>query len=334
LERRDYAREASSRRQEFVLHQHIPGRGYPDQLIWGLNGSPSSDCLDQMPRSCNIVFDVLRAWSMYPATISVRELAAMTHLSRAQVARALRRLEGAKLIKCIKQGSGTRPSSWKVLWSFPQLSVSPRCASLEGVCDDTENPVRDEDSGEKEGSFPQASVSRTREFIYPEKEKPSHTERNPPCPVSPSLPVKGEVPRSSIEDRGTGASRNLGPRALRWAMSRIREEVRTYPISWERRDRILEGIGVALRRALRRGDIRTRIQLRRVVSHVIVLLREAEGISEDRRRACAWGDWELLGFAVGSGLWSHGGSRNEGSRMERVQEARSVHLAGCAVPVL
>ena len=78
-----------------------------------------------MPVSCRIVFDVLS--TLEPGEHPVRELAEMCRLSPAQVWRALRRLEGAHLIRRTSPGRGRRPAAWQVLWkSFPQLSVSPR----------------------------------------------------------------------------------------------------------------------------------------------------------------------------------------------------------------
>lgn len=56
--------------------------------------------------------------------VSVRDLAEMGRLSPAQVWRALRRLQGARLVELVRKGKGHGKSIWRVRWSFPQVSVS------------------------------------------------------------------------------------------------------------------------------------------------------------------------------------------------------------------
>jgi len=90
------------------------------------------DVLSKMPRSCNIVFDVLRA-EINPqgqAAISVRHLAHVTRLSPQTVSRALRRLRGANLITVAADAQGSRSRTWQLRWrvfggSFPQFCVTP-----------------------------------------------------------------------------------------------------------------------------------------------------------------------------------------------------------------
>jgi len=80
-----------------------------------------------MPRSCKVTFDVLRSFAMGEAVeLSIRELAEMCRLSYTQTRRALRRLEGAKLIVWRRCGPGrAHRSIFQVRWappSFPQLN--------------------------------------------------------------------------------------------------------------------------------------------------------------------------------------------------------------------
>lgn len=106
---------------------------------------------------------------------------------------------------------------------------------------------------------------RARESFYPEKRRISHTDSRP----------------------------RLTHRAHRWAMARIREEVRGYPIPWNRRQRILNAIGAFLWRAIRAGTVRTAEALAKLVRRLIALLRQAEGVSEQTRRAFSWAGWAI-----------------------------------------
>ena len=78
-----------------------------------------------MPRSCHVVFLLLHSLRDGDlAMVSVRDLAEMGRLSPAQVWRALRRLQGARLVELVRKGKGHGKSIWRVRWSFPQVSVS------------------------------------------------------------------------------------------------------------------------------------------------------------------------------------------------------------------
>ena len=84
--------------------------------------------LYHLPPSARAVFATiyaLAATNEATLELSVREIAAQTRFSPAQVWRALRRLEGARLIK--RLGKGKRGKTrWQLLWrTFPQRSVSP-----------------------------------------------------------------------------------------------------------------------------------------------------------------------------------------------------------------
>jgi len=78
-----------------------------------------------MPRSCHVVFLLLHSLGDGDlVAVSVRDLAEMGRLSPAQVWRALRRLQGARLVELVRKGKGHGKSVWRVRWSFPQVSVS------------------------------------------------------------------------------------------------------------------------------------------------------------------------------------------------------------------
>ena len=88
------------------------------------------DVLSKMPRSCNIVFDMLRSMinPKGQSSASVRYLAQVSHLGTTAVWRALRRLRGAHLIAIASPGRGSRETVWQLRWrsplaSFPQVSV-------------------------------------------------------------------------------------------------------------------------------------------------------------------------------------------------------------------
>ena len=96
------------------------------------------DVLSKMPLSCNVVFDVLRSFAMGEAVeLSVRELAEMCQLSYEQTRRALRRLQGAKLIRWRNPGPGRgHRSVFEVRWtppSFPQENDSPHARKSSAV---------------------------------------------------------------------------------------------------------------------------------------------------------------------------------------------------------
>ena len=98
----------------------------------GLKPSFRPDVLAKMPRSCNLVFDVLRSMidSSGHSRASVRYLAQVTGLGTTAVWRALRRLRGARLISIATDSHGARGTVWQLRWrsplcSFPQISVPP-----------------------------------------------------------------------------------------------------------------------------------------------------------------------------------------------------------------
>lgn len=84
--------------------------------------------LKDMPLSCHLVYDILR--TLDPGNgvvqISQRDLADITRYSKTQVRRALRRLQGAKILRLVEKGKGQRKTAWYLRWnsqkSFPQFS--------------------------------------------------------------------------------------------------------------------------------------------------------------------------------------------------------------------
>ncbi len=80
-------------------------------------------------------------------------------------------------------------------------------------------------------------------------------------------------------------------------MARLREEVNRWPISPERRARVLAGVGPPLWRAIERREVRTRGELATLVRGLIRRLQEAEGISRTLRRACSF-----AGYAVAEAI--------------------------------
>ena len=96
----------------------------------GFSQSCRPDVLSKMPRSCNIVFDMLRSMidSKGQSYASVRYLAQVTHLGTTAVWRALHRLRGAHLIAIASDSRGARGTVWQLRWksplaSFPQVTV-------------------------------------------------------------------------------------------------------------------------------------------------------------------------------------------------------------------
>ena len=93
-----------------------------------LKPSSRPDVLSKMPRSCNLLYDVLRALDRGNGVIRIsqRDLADITRYSKTQVRRALRRLQGAKIIRLIEKGKGHRKTIYYLRWnsqkSFPQFS--------------------------------------------------------------------------------------------------------------------------------------------------------------------------------------------------------------------
>lgn len=92
--------------------------------------------LQKLPPSCNLVYDILT--TLDPGNgvipISQRELAAIIPRSKTQIRRALKRLQGAKILRPVEKGKGQRKTVYYLRWkSFPQISGP--LATREGLKD-------------------------------------------------------------------------------------------------------------------------------------------------------------------------------------------------------
>lgn len=90
------------------------------------------DVLDRMPRSCRLVFAAFIALADAEGHLRMplREIARLAGLSETQLRRALRRLIGAKLIRIVCSGRGSRPTIYRLCWEFrsfpqPRAPLSP-----------------------------------------------------------------------------------------------------------------------------------------------------------------------------------------------------------------
>ena len=105
----------------------------------GLKPSCRPDVLSKMPRSCNLVFDVLRSMinERGQATASIRYLAQVTGLGTTAVWRALRRLRGAHLIALAADSGGNQAQVWQLRWRSPLASFPQICVPLAPIRSNT-----------------------------------------------------------------------------------------------------------------------------------------------------------------------------------------------------
>lgn len=143
-----------------------------------LKPSCRPDVLSKMPRSCNLVFDVLRTMAdgKGQSRASVRYLARVTGLSHQTVWRALRRLRGARLISLAVESNGNRAWVWQVRWesplaSFPQVCVTPRSTlypeKKELSPSGTNRPSRANKPSKKALAWAMAQVRKTIRASHP-----------------------------------------------------------------------------------------------------------------------------------------------------------------------
>ena len=84
----------------------------------------------------------------------------------------------------------------------------------------------------------------------------------------------------------------VGSRALAWAMAQVREDLRARPsIDPRRRAVVMAALGPAVCRAMRRGEVRTRAELRALVAHILTRLDERRGLGEDLVATRRWAEW-------------------------------------------
>lgn len=115
--------------------------------------------------------------------------------------------------------------------------------------------------------------------------------------------------------------RQPGSRALRWAMARVREDLRERPsISPKRRAVILGALGPAVHRAIQKGRVRTRAELGELVGFIRARLEERRGLGEDLGATRRWAEW-----CVREGLRrvEEGRAAREAAAQFLVEEARA-----------
>ena len=240
----------------------LPGNRRETQSHSGLNLPCRPDVLSKMPRSCNLVFDVLRSMidSNGQSQASVRYLAQVTGLGTTAVWRALRRLRGAHLINIATDSRGARGTIWQLRWrsplsSFPQFTVPP----------------------------PPTYRPRDKAF------SPNGTDRPLSDTNARGLP-NGRSSQMGV-DAGAGppaiAKTRPSPRALRWAAAEIRRAVRTFPIDEPRRRLYVNTAMTALHRGVQVGRIQPGPQLGQVVARLCSELVEMRG-GRPARQLYAW----------------------------------------------
>ncbi len=211
--------------------------------------------LAKMPQSCNVVFDVLRLISSEEAvSLSIRELASFCRLSYGATWRALRRLAGARLVRWKTFGCGAGHTSYfEVLWDLEEKLTTPATSS-----------------------FPQKNdPPYARGFITPGGSRISHTD-------------------GACRPKDVSRTSSFGmARAHRWACAQIRSEVRTWPLPWDRRNWVIDGVARAVGEVLEKGRVRPGPTLGILVRGVLFHLRQAEEISGNARSAAAFGRWAV-----------------------------------------
>lgn len=211
--------------------------------------------LAKMPQSCNVVFDVLRLISSEEAiSLSIRELASFCRLSYGATWRALRRLAGARLVRWKTFGCGAGHTSvFEVLWDLEEKLTTPATST-----------------------FPQKNdPPYARGFITPGGIRSSHTD-------------------GACRPRDTSRTSSFGmARAHRWACAQIRSEVRTWPLPWDRRNWVIDGVARAIGEVLEKRCVQPGPMLGLLVRGVLFHLRQAEEISVNPQSAAAFGRWAV-----------------------------------------
>ena len=234
-------------------HNITPGKGLVKSAV-----TARPDVLQRMPRSCNLVFDLLSILTKNgSATISLRDLASEARLSPEAVRRALGRLEATGLITWTRApGRGHRSVialRWKTTTETEQSQVIHR---------------------------PKASAE--------EKARPSQQNRNVYSPETPQSKTK----KKSLS--GYAQNLPLGSRAVFWAMGQLRNNLLARPaIDGSRRAVIMACLGPAVFRAVKRGRVRTRGELARLVSLLEAKLEERRGLGLDLAATRRWAEWAV-----------------------------------------
>ena len=139
-------------------------------------------------------------------------------------------------------------------------------------------------------SFPQACVpsSPTPLSQGSQKRAPTETTARPSGAAWSELPIQNKTS------------------ALRWAMFRIRREIARWGLPPPRRETLIRAVGAVIWRAIRKGLICTTAALRRLVTGVILRLRQdaPDGVSADLQWACGFAGWAVLSTLRELGLLS------------------------------
>jgi hypothetical protein len=122
--------------------------------------------------------------------------------------------------------------------------------------------------------------------LHPNKK----TEMFPPTRAIPYSPQR----KREKAIRAAPSDLPLGSRALFWAMAQLRNGLVARPsISPARRAAILGALGPAVHRALRRGRVRTRGELARLVGFLLARLEERRGLGLDLPATRRWAEWAV-----------------------------------------
>jgi DNA-binding transcriptional regulator YhcF (GntR family) len=230
-----------------------PGKGLVKSAV-----TARPDVLQRMPRSCNLVFDLLSILGKNgSATISLRDLASEARLSPEAVRRALSRLEAAGLITWRRApGRGHRSVialRWKTVTETGQSQV----------------------------------IHRPKTFAE-EKARLGQHKRNVYSPET----SQREVKKKSLS--GYAYNLPLGSRAVFWAMGQLRNNLFARPaIDGGRRAVIMACLGPAVFRAVKKGRVRTRGDLVRLVGLLEVKLEERRGLGLDLAATRRWAEWAV-----------------------------------------
>jgi RNA chaperone Hfq len=184
---------------------------------------------------------------------SLRELAKDARLSPCQVHRALRRLEGAHLIRWDREPGRGKKSRITLLWCH-RVIHSP------------EEQQRGEAASQQEN---RNVSSHARDTLFPsEKKRKSHSGCAFDLPLGPqALAWAMAQVRNDLLARPS--------------------------ISPARRAAILGALGPAVHRALRKGKVWTRGELSRLVGFLLARLEERRGLGLDLPATRRWAEWAV-----------------------------------------
>jgi len=277
------------------------------------------DVLSKMPRSCNVIFDVLRTYAMGEAVeLSIRELAEMCRLSHRQVRRALARLHGAHLIRWQRNGPGRgRCSIIEALWKNPAERPRNRLQRLGDISSPSHlSRKAREATSAGAASLPTAGSKLTDDRgSFPQKKGAPQKPRSEALFEPPSPYTQGFKTFSHSDSR-----LQLTNRAHRWAMARLRETVRACPVLWPRRNWLLEAMGLALWRAIARGEVGTPEELAQVVRRLRAALW-GEELPQAARTLHAWAGWKVREILRDLG-WEKEASNTTEELLARIRRER------------